>query len=89
MNNTPVDQETDSTKEEQIQLEWERLQSEAIAAQRWRLEQEMSESDIEGADCGSLWSFLDTMWNGKWLIAGLGLLLMISGVLVAGFMAMQ
>lgn len=44
MNNNDSDKKSVIQQEESEQLVWERLQNEAIAAQRWRLEQEMKQA---------------------------------------------
>lgn len=44
MNNNDWDKKNALQQENSEQLVWERLQNEAIAAQRWRLEQEMEQA---------------------------------------------
>ena len=62
MNNSDLNDpdKKSATQEESEQLVWERLQNEALAAQRWRLEQEMklaSESVASASGSGSsFWS---------------------------------
>lgn len=75
------------------QLEWDRLQREALAAQRDRLEQEMlqakkqgllSTADIESTDIAKNNDhepFLGIHWNHRWILAGI-VLLMIGGIIV-------
>jgi len=51
MNDEPTDLSGgDTSQEAREQQAWERLQFEAIAAQRWRLEQEMQEANCGGID---------------------------------------
>ena len=44
MNNNDLGKKNALQQEDSEQLVWERLQNEAIAAQRWRLEQEMEQA---------------------------------------------
>ena len=44
MNNNDSDKKNTLLQDDSEQLVWERLQNEAIAAQRWRLEQEMEQA---------------------------------------------
>ncbi|MEZ5478017.1 MAG: hypothetical protein R3E95_11215 [Thiolinea sp.] len=50
MDNEPTSTRlADDEREKRLQMEWERLQNEAIAAQRWRLEQERAELERQQA----------------------------------------
>ena len=44
MNNNDSDKKNTLPQDDSEQLVWERLQNEAIAAQRWRLEQEIEQA---------------------------------------------
>ena len=64
------------------QLVWERLQNEAIAAQRWRLEQEMK---LAGKPSGSASGFLSTTllpWKNYSVIAAVISFIIVSLVFV-------
>lgn len=56
MNNKPKalgeDSAMQTIREQQV---WERLQNEAVAAQRWRLEQEMEQARVDGSYSGQSW----------------------------------
>lgn len=79
--------ETDSPEEQEKkeQMEWERLQNEALAAQRYRLEQEIEQARAQGLMSGD--SFDDSFMGGrlshKWVLFGSAILLVGSVVAVA------
>ncbi|MEZ5537910.1 MAG: hypothetical protein R3F02_20085 [Thiolinea sp.] len=71
-------------QEEQEQLVWERLQREALAAQRDRLEQEMQQAREQGlllAGSSRHEPFMGINWNYRWVLTGI-VLLMVGGVVL-------
>lgn len=72
----------DGDRETQQQLEWDRLQREALAAQRDRLEQEIQQARKLGllsTEVTEPEPFMGIHWNYRWLLAGI-VLLMVGGV---------
>ncbi|PIE00210.1 MAG: hypothetical protein CSA79_04755 [Thiothrix nivea] len=88
-----TEQRDQGEQEKLEQLEWDRLQREALAAQRYRLEQEIRQARKQGllsmTGAGNTEnhrsdSFFGIRWNYHWLLAGI-VLLMIGGV-IAGIL---
>nr|CAA6823173.1 MAG: Unknown protein [uncultured Thiotrichaceae bacterium] len=67
------------------QMEWDRLQNEALAAQRYRLEQEIEQARADGLISGSksgVEPFMGIDWSSKWVLASAVLALVGVGVSV-------
>lgn len=80
MNNNDSDKKNALQQEDIEQLEWERLQNEAIAAQRWRLEQEMKQAgqqSVSTVSSGSFWTGWRSWSNGS-VIAALAAFIIVS-----------
>lgn len=77
----PTEAELHEAVQKREQMEWDRLQNEALAAQRYRLEQEIEQARAQGLIAGDEADhepFMGINWGNKWLLAG------IAGFLVAG-----
>lgn len=72
-------------EDKSVQMEWERLQNEALAAQRYRLEQEIEQARAEGLISGDSSAddlFMGINWNYKWVVTGVAMLLVVGVVAV-------
>lgn len=81
----PKEAELREDGDKKDKMEWDRLQNEALAAQRYRLEQEIEQARAQGliAGDGSDDSFMGINWSCKWVLAGSIVLLVGSVVVVA------
>lgn len=79
----PKEAELHEDVQKREQMEWERLQNEALAAQRYRLEQEIEQARAQGLisdDEAGQESFMGINWSNKWLLTGL-VVFLVSGAI--------
>lgn len=84
----PKEAESHEDKNKREQMEWGRLQREALAAQRYRLEQEIEQARAQGLiadDASRDDSFMGIHWSYKWIVTGAAVLL-VGGVVVVALL---
>ena len=85
----PKEAELREDGDKKEQMEWDRLQNEALAAQRYRLEQEIEQARAQGmiAGDGSDESFMGINWSCKWVLAAGAAALLLGSVVVVALLA--
>ncbi|CAA6820934.1 MAG: Unknown protein [uncultured Thiotrichaceae bacterium] len=85
----PKEAELREDGDKKEQMEWDRLQNEALAAQRYRLEQEIQQARAQGliADDEPDDSFMGINWSGKWVLAAGAAALLVGSVVVVVLLA--
>ncbi len=80
----PKEAELREDGDKKDQMEWDRLQNEALAAQRYRLEQEIEQARAQGliTGGGSEDSFMGIDWSCKWVLAAGVAALLVGSVVV-------